>query len=198
MTTSSPRSDFLATAVERGFLHQCTDLEGLDGTLGTKAPVKGYIGFDCTADSLHVGSLVPIMLLRWFQRTGHKPIVLLGGGTSKVGDPAGKDETRKLLSEKEIKKNLNGIRKVFEKFLVFGKGATDAVFVNNDAWLDDLHYIDFLREYGSHFSVNRMLSFDSVKLRLEREHPLSFLEFNYMIQKMIGCINILVQDNFRG
>lgn len=197
MTTSSPRSDFLATAVERGFLHQCTDLEGLDGTLGTKAPVKGYIGFDCTADSLHVGSLVPIMLLRWFQRTGHKPIVLLGGGTSKVGDPAGKDETRKLLSEKEIKKNLNGIRKVFEKFLVFGKGATDAVFVNNDAWLDDLHYIDFLREYGSHFSVNRMLSFDSVKLRLEREHPLSFLEFNYMILQAYDFLELARRQDCR-
>ncbi|MCE2510708.1 MAG: tyrosine--tRNA ligase, partial [Alphaproteobacteria bacterium] len=181
MTTRLPRSDFLANAVDRGFMHQCTDLDGLDGILQAKAPVKGYIGFDCTADSLHVGSLVPIMLLRWFQKTGHKPIVLLGGGTSKVGDPSGKDESRQLLSEKDIKKNLKGIRKVFEQFLTFGRGATDAVFVDNDAWLDDLHYIDFLREYGSHFSVNRMLSFDSVKLRLEREQPLSFLEFNYMI-----------------
>ncbi len=181
MTTSQHRSDFLVNAESRGFMHQCTDLEGLDDILRTKAPVKGYIGFDCTADSLHVGSLVPIMLLRWFQKTGNKPIVLLGGGTSKVGDPSGKEETRQLLSKKEIKKNLKGIRTVFEKFLTFGKGPTDAVFIDNDAWLDGLHYIDFLREYGSHFSVNRMLSFDSVKLRLEREHPLSFLEFNYMI-----------------
>jgi len=181
MTVNLFRSDFLLKAESRGFIHQCTNLEGLDALLQTKAPVKGYIGFDCTADSLHVGSLIPIMLLRWFQKTGNKPIVVLGGGTSKVGDPAGKKETRQLLGEKEIKNNLKGIRKIFETFLTFGKGPTDAIFVDNDAWLDGLRYIDFLREYGSHFSVNRMLSFDSVKLRLKREHPLSFLEFNYMI-----------------
>jgi len=181
MAKADTRSDFLTTAAARGFVHQCTDLQGLDTLLHAKAPVTGYIGFDCTADSLHVGSLVPIMLLRWFQKTGHKPVVLLGGGTSKVGDPSGKDESRQLLSEAKIAHNREGIRKVFEKFLTFGDGPTDAIFLDNAEWLDGLSYIAFLRDYGSHFSVNRMLSFDSVKLRLEREHPLSFLEFNYMI-----------------
>ena len=175
------KSQFLGTIIERGFVHQCTDEVGLDALLAAGKPVAAYIGFDCTADSLHVGSLIPIMLLRWFQRTGHKPIVLLGGGTTKVGDPSGKDESRQLLTEAQIARNMAGIRRVFERFLVFGDGPTDAVMANNADWLDGLAYIPFLREYGSHFSVNRMLGFESVKLRLEREQPLSFLEFNYMI-----------------
>ena len=175
------RSDFLRIATERGFVHQCTDEAGLDARLADKAPVAAYIGYDCTADSLHVGSLLSIMLLRHFQKTGHKPIVLMGGGTTKVGDPSGKDESRKLLSVEDINRNMAGIRTVFERFLTFGDGPTDAVMVNNADWLDRLNYIDFLRDYGRHFSVNRMLAFDSVKLRLEREQPLTFLEFNYMI-----------------
>jgi len=174
------RSDFLRTVSERGFLHQCTDLEALDAKLaqGTKV---AYIGFDCTADSLHVGSLLPIMMLRHLQKTGHKPVVLMGGGTTRVGDPSGKDEARKILTDDDIARNMAGIKTVFAKFLTFGDGPTDAVMVNNADWLDKLNYIEFLRDYGRHFSVNRMLSFDSVKLRLDREQPLSFLEFNYMI-----------------
>jgi len=174
------RSAFLAAAEERGFIHQITDRTGLDALLAG-GPVASYIGFDCTADSLHVGSLLQIMLLRLWQKTGNKPIVLMGGGTTKVGDPSGKDETRRMLSEAEIAANMAGIRRVFERFLKFGDGKTDAVMVDNAEWLDRLEYIPFLREYGRHFSVNRMLSMDSVKLRLEREQPLSFLEFNYMI-----------------
>jgi len=175
------RSEFLRAAAERGFVHQCTDAPALDALAAKGKPVVGYIGFDATADSLHVGSLVQIMLLRLLQRTGHRPIVLLGGGTTKVGDPSGKDETRKLLSESEIARNAAGLKKVFEKFLTFGNGGTGAVFVDNADWLDELEYIPFLRDIGSHFSVNRMLNFESVKLRLEREQPLSFLEFNYMV-----------------
>ena len=174
------QTEFLQTIAVRGYLHQCTDLHALD-SVGVTQPIIGYIGFDCTADSLHVGSLVPIMLLRHLQKTGHKPIVLLGGGTTKVGDPSGKDSTRKLLNDSEIELNMKGIRRVFEHFLSFGDGATDALLVNNSEWLEPLNYLNFLRDYGRHFSVNRMLSFDSVKLRLEREQPLSFLEFNYMV-----------------
>ena len=178
MTT--PRSDFLKTIVYRGFFHQCTYLEALDAEFTSKM-VTGYIGFDCTADSLHIGSLLQIMLLRWMQKTGHKPIVLMGGGTSKVVDPSFKDEARKLLSVEDIARNKAGILTVFDKYLAFGDEPTDAVMVDNADWLDKLEYIPFLRDYGAHFSVNRMLSFDSVKLRLEREQSLSFLEFNYMI-----------------
>ncbi len=178
MTT--PKSDFLAAIIERGFMHQCTDLDALDTAFGEEM-VTAYIGFDCTADSLHVGSLLQIMLLRWLQKTGHKPIVLMGGGTSKVGDPSFKDEARKLLSEEDIERNKAGIQQVFAKYLTFGDGPSDAVMADNADWLDKLEYIKFLRDYGAHFSVNRMLSFDSVKLRLEREQSLSFLEFNYMI-----------------
>jgi tyrosyl-tRNA synthetase len=174
------RSDFLRILAERGFIHQGTDLEGLDQQLSTKV-VSAYIGFDCTADSLHVGSLMQIMALRHLQQSGHRPIVLMGGGTTKVGDPSGKDDARKLLSVDDINRNMAGIKTVFAKFLTFGDGATDAVMDNNADWLDQLNYIEFLRDYGRHFSVNRMLSFDSVKLRLDREQPLSFLEFNYMI-----------------
>ncbi|HSR73012.1 MAG TPA: tyrosine--tRNA ligase, partial [Kiloniellales bacterium] len=174
------RSEFLRQIVGRGYLHQCTDLEDLDRR-AAEGRLVAYIGFDCTADSLHVGSLLPIMLLRWLQQTGHKPIVLMGGGTSKVGDPSGKDESRQLLSEDEIARNMAGIKTVFARFLRFGEGPTDALMVNNADWLDDLNYVAFLRDYGRHFSVNRMLSFDSVKLRLDREQTLSFLEFNYMV-----------------
>jgi tyrosyl-tRNA synthetase len=174
------RSTFLAAAEERGFIHQVTDRDALEARL-RQGPITAYIGFDCTADSLHVGSLLQIMLLRLWQKTGNRPIVLMGGGTTKVGDPSGKDETRKLLTEAEIAANMAGIRRVFDRFLRFGSGPSDAVMVNNADWLDQLNYIAFLRDYGRHFSVNRMLGFDSVKLRLEREQPLSFLEFNYMV-----------------
>jgi tyrosyl-tRNA synthetase len=194
---SELKSDFLRIVHDRGFVHQCTDTAALDASLAAGTPRAAYIGFDCTADSLHVGSLVPIMLLRWLQKSGHKPIVLMGGGTTKVGDPSGKDESRQILTEEVIASNMAGIKGVFEKFLTFGDGPTDAVMVNNADWLDALEYIPFLREYGRHFSVNRMLGFESVKLRLEREQPLSFLEFNYMIlqaydfvelAKRMGCI----------
>jgi tyrosyl-tRNA synthetase len=189
------QSDFLRIATERGFVHQCTDAAALDARLAA-GPVAAYVGFDCTADSLHVGHLLSIMLLRTLQKTGHKPIALMGGGTTKVGDPSGKDESRKLLSVEDINRNMAGIKTVFEKFLAFGDGPTDAIMPNNADWLDKLNYIDFLRDYGRHFSVNRMLSFDSVKLRLEREQPLTFLEFNYMIlqaydflelSRRVGC-----------
>jgi len=186
---TEPRSDFLREITGRGYLHQCTDLAGLDA-LAEKGPIGAYIGFDCTADSLHVGSLVPIMMLRWLQKTGHKPIVLMGGGTTKIGDPSGKDEARQLLSEDQIKANMAGIRHIFDRYLVFGDGPTDAIMIDNAEWLDRLNYVDFLREYGRHFSVNQMLAFDSVKLRLEREHHLSFLEFNYMILQSYDFLEI--------
>ncbi len=176
-----PRSEFLRTLVERGFVHQCTDTAALDDLATGTAPITAYIGFDATADSLHVGNLISIMLLRWLQRTGHKPIVLMGGGTTKIGDPSFRDESRKLRSVGDIERNINGIKGVFGKFLTFGDGPTDAIMVNNADWLDELNYIEFLRDYGQHFSVNRMLSFDSVKIRLDRQQSLSFLEFNYMI-----------------
>ena len=178
---TEPKSAFLKTVTERGFVHQNTDADALDAALSEGTPRIAYIGFDCTADSLHVGSLLPIMLLRWFQKCGHKPIVLMGGGTTKVGDPSGKDEARQLITDETIAANKAGIQGIFEKFLVFGDGPTDAVMVDNADWLDKLEYIPFLRDYGRHFSVNRMLGFESVKLRLDREQPLSFLEFNYMI-----------------
>lgn len=174
-------SDFMRTMTSRGFLHQCTDQIGLDQKAAGKQPIAAYIGFDCTADSLHVGSLVQIMMLRWLQKSGHKPIVLMGGGTTKIGDPSGKDEARQLITEDIIKANMAGIKRVFEKFLTFGDGPTDAVMVDNAEWLDQLKYIPLLREVGRHFSVNRMLTMDSVRLRLDREQPLSFLEFNYMV-----------------
>ena len=173
-------SDFLRTLETRGFIHQITDATALDAA-ASKGVVTAYVGYDCTAPSLHIGNLVSIMMLRHLQRTGHKPIVLLGGGTTKVGDPSGKDEGRQLLDDARIQGNMASIRRIFERFLTFGDGPTDAVMVNNDDWLSGLMYIPFLRDIGRHFSVNRMLSFDSVKLRLDREQPLSFLEFNYMI-----------------
>ena len=174
------KSEFLKTAAGRGFIHQCTDVEALDERLAAGI-VTAYIGYDCTADSLHVGSLLGIMLLRLFQRCGHKPIVLMGGGTTRIGDPSGKDEARRLLTDEEIAHNMAGIRKVFAKFIRFGDGPTDAVMVNNADWLDELRYIPLLRDVGRHFSVNRMLTQDSVRLRLERDQPLSFLEFNYIV-----------------
>ncbi|AMW34838.1 tyrosine--tRNA ligase [Haematospirillum jordaniae] len=176
----TPRSEFLRVVSERGYFHQCTDLANLDNAL-CAGVVPGYIGFDCTADSLHVGSLIQIMLLRWLQKTGHKPVVLMGGGTTRIGDPSGKDEARRLLSDEQITANMAGIRKVFARYLTFGDAATDAMMVDNNDWLSGIDYITFLREYGVHFTINRMLSFDSVRLRLDREQPLTFLEFNYMI-----------------
>jgi tyrosyl-tRNA synthetase len=177
---TSHSSEFIKSVIDRGYMHQCTDLKKLDDLASDKI-ISAYIGFDCTAPSLHAGSLVQIMMLRLLQRTGHKPIVLMGGGTTKVGDPSGKDESRKLLDDQAIAANMAGIKDVFAKFLKFGDGPTDAIMVNNDDWLTGIEYINFLRDYGRYFSVNRMLSFESVKIRLEREHNLSFLEFNYMI-----------------
>jgi len=174
-----PTSDFLNVLSQRGFLHQCSDLAGLDEK-AKSGDLVAYIGFDCTAASLHVGSLVQIMMLRWLQKTGGKPIALMGGGTTRVGDPSGKDESRKLLTEETIEANKAGIKEVFAKFLAFGTGRHDAIMADNADWLLGLNYIDFLRDVGRHFSVNRMLAMDSVKLRLDREHELSFLEFNYM------------------
>ena len=179
MTTYS--SDFIKEITARGFIHQATDINNLDKLLDKSHIIPAYIGFDCTASSLHVGSLIQIMLLKWFQKSGHKPIVLLGGGTSLVGDPSGKDESRKLINEDIIKSNFIGIKDVFNKFLNFDQGDNKALMVDNAEWLKNLNYIEFLRDYGKHFSINRMLTFDSVKSRLDREQTLSFLEFNYMI-----------------
>ncbi|MBX6375605.1 MAG: tyrosine--tRNA ligase [Acetobacteraceae bacterium] len=176
--SAAPTSDFLREAQERGYVHQITDVEALDARLRA-GPVTAYVGFDCTADSLHVGHLLSIMLLRLFQRTGNRPIVLIGGGTTKVGDPSGKDEARQLLTEAQIEANKAGIRRSFNPFLDFGPGK--AMMLDNAEWLDSLLYIPFLRDIGRHFSVNRMLTMDSVRLRLERDQPLSFLEFNYML-----------------
>lgn len=178
-STFIPRSDFLRVLTERGYIHQCSDLEGLDEQ-ACKGDVTAYIGFDCTASSLHVGSLLQIMMLRWLQKTGGKPVPLMGGGTTRVGDPSGKDESRKILSIEDIENNKTGIKAVFSKFLTFGDGAKDAIMPDNAEWLTKLNYIDFLRDVGRHFSVNRMMSMDSVKMRLERDQELSFLEFNYM------------------
>ena len=177
---STVKSDFQRELKARGFVHQTTDEAGLDKLLRSER-VTGYIGFDCTAPSLHVGNLLGIMMLRKLQQAGHRSIVLIGGGTTKVGDPSGKDESRKLLSDAEIAANIAGIESIFTKFLSFGGGDSGTVMVNNADWLGSLNYIDFLRDYGRHFSVNRMLTYDSVKLRLEREQPLSFIEFNYMV-----------------
>ncbi len=174
------KSEFLATLEARGFLHQASDLEALDA-LAAKESITAYIGFDATADSLHVGSLLPIMCLRWLQKTGHRPLVLMGGGTTKIGDPSGKDESRQLLTSEAIAANIAGIKRNFEPFLSFGEGKNDAVMINNADWLDALAYIPLLRDVGRHFTINRMLTFDSVRLRLDREQPLTFLEFNYMI-----------------
>ena len=189
-------SELIRTYTERGYVHQITSDLGLDQR-ATEQVIPAYIGFDCTADSLHVGSLVQIMMLRVLQRTGHKPIVLMGGGTTKVGDPSGKDAARPLLSDQDIENNKQGIRQVFEKYLTFGDGPTDAIMVDNAEWLDNLAYIRFLRDFGPHFSINRMLGMESVKLRLDREQPLSFLDFNYAclqaydfmeLRRRYGCV----------
>jgi tyrosyl-tRNA synthetase len=177
-----PKSDFLQVMQARGYVHQITDAEALDVAL-TAGVVTAYVGYDCTADSLHIGHLISIMMLRWLQKTGHKPITLMGGGTTKVGDPTDKDQQRPLLTDAVINANLASIKGTFQKFLSFGERPTDAVMVNNADWLEQLGYVEFLREYGVHFTINRMLAFDSVKLRLEREQPLSFLEFNYMLMQ---------------
>ncbi len=179
MTDYQPRSEFLKTLFARGFVHQCSDLEGVDQK-ALSGDLTAYIGFDCTAASLHVGSLLPIMMLHWLQKTGGKPITLMGGGTTRVGDPSGKDESRKMLTVEQIESNKRSIQKIFEKFLTFGPDKTDALMSDNEEWLCKLNYIDFLRDVGKHFSVNRMMAMDSVKMRLEREHELSFIEFNYM------------------
>ena len=175
-----PKSDFIHVMRARGFFHQCTDESAL-GAMLANGVVAAYTGYDCTGPSLHAGSLLPIMAQRWFQKCGHKPIVLMGGGTTKVGDPSGKDETRQLLTDETIAANMASIKRVFSRLLAFGDGPTDAAMVNNADWLEKLEYIAFLREVGRHFTINRMLTFDSVRLRLEREQPLTFLEFNYMI-----------------
>ena len=174
------KSELVNTLSQRGYLHQCTDLDGLDAKAASSV-ITGYIGFDATADSLHIGSLVQIMLLRRLQQTGHKPIALMGGGTTKIGDPSGRDETRVLLDNATINARIAMIQETFDHFLKFGTGKTDALVANNAEWLDKLEYIPFLRDVGRHFTINRMLTMDSVKLRLDREQPLSFLEFNYMI-----------------
>ena len=184
MTEQSFKSDFLRTLSERGFIHQCTDMEALD-TLAKSGMITAYIGFDATAPSLHAGSLVQIMMLRWLQKTGHKPIVLMGGGTTKVGDPSGKDTSRQLLDDARIAENLNGIKQVFSRFVDFGGTGNQAIMVNNDDWLSAYGYIEFLRLFGTHFTINRMMTFDSVKTRLEREQPLTFLEFNYMLMQAV-------------
>ena len=194
---TSYNSSLLKLLEERGYIHQVTDPQALDA-LAQKEVVSAYIGFDATAPSLHVGSLVQIMLLRRLQQTGHRPIVLMGGGTTKVGDPSGKDEGRKLLSSEEIDANIAGIRRVFERFLNFGDGPSDAIMVNNADWLDTLEYISFLREVGRHFTINRMLTFDSVKLRLDREQPLTFLEFNYMILQAYDFLELSRRSNCRA
>ena len=176
----TPRSDFLKIMIERGFVADCTDYEGLDSVI-VEENISAYIGFDATATSLHVGSLIQIMMLRWLQKTGGQPITLMGGGTTKVGDPSFRAEERPLLGETQIEDNISGIKKVFSAYLNYGDKSDDALMINNDEWLSGLNYLGFLRDVGRHFSVNRMLSFESVKSRLDREQSLSFLEFNYMI-----------------
>ncbi|WP_421737770.1 tyrosine--tRNA ligase [Caulobacter sp.] len=186
---ASFKSEFLQTLQARGYIHQITHPDELDAA-AAGGIVTAYIGFDATAPSLHVGSLIQIMMLRRLQQAGHKPIVLMGGGTTKVGDPTGKDESRKLLSDADIAANIAGIKQVFAKFLTFGDGPTDAIMVDNDAWLSKFGYVQFLRDYGVHFTVNRMLAFDSVKLRLEREQPMTFLEFNYMLMQAVDFLEL--------
>jgi tyrosyl-tRNA synthetase len=193
---STAKSDLLHELSARGYIHQCTDEAALDA-LARKEIITGYIGFDCTAPSLHVGNLVSIMLLRKLQQTGHRPIVLIGGGTTKVGDPSGKDESRKLLDDATIASNIDGIQRVFSKFVTFGTGDRDAILLNNADWLEQLNYISFLRDYGRHFSVNRMLSQDSVKLRLDREQNLSFIEFNYMVLQAYDFVELHRREGCR-
>jgi tyrosyl-tRNA synthetase len=183
------KSDFLKILTERGFIHQCSDTPGLDN-LAAKGELIAYVGYDCTAPSLHVGSLISIMMLHWLQQTGGKPIVLMGGGTTQVGDPSGKDETRKILTLEDIEGNKTGMQQAFAKFLAFGSGKSDAAMVDNAEWLSRLNYIAFLRDVGRHFSVNRMLTMDSAKMRLEREQELSFIEFNYMLLQAYDFVEL--------
>jgi tyrosyl-tRNA synthetase len=183
------KSDLLRTMQARGYIHQVTHPEELDAA-AQAGTITGYIGFDATAPSLHVGSLIQIMMLRRLQQAGHKPIVLMGGGTTKVGDPTDKDQSRPLLTEEKIQANIDSIKSVFARFLVFGDGPTDAIMVNNADWLDKLGYVEFLRDYGVHFTINRMLAFDSVRLRLEREQPMTFLEFNYMLMQATDFLEL--------
>lgn len=189
-------SDFMRTLHERGFIHQLSDAEGLDAAL-QEGPLSCYIGFDCTAPSLHVGSLVQIMMLHWFQQTGHRPVVLMGGGTTRIGDPSGKDESRKLLTDEVIEANKAGIQKVFSKFLSFGEGEKDAKMLDNAEWLMNLRYLDLLRDVGRHFSVNQMLQRESVRLRLEREQHLSLLEFNYMVLQAYDYVELFRREKCR-
>jgi len=189
MTDAAFKSQFLQTMTARGFIHQITHAQELDEA-AVKGPITAYVGFDATAPSLHVGSLIQIMMLRRFQQAGHRPIVLMGGGTTKVGDPTDKDQSRPLLTEAVIQANIASIKTVFAKFLTFGDGPTDAVMVDNDAWLSKYGYVAFLREFGTHFTVNRMLAFDSVKARLEREQPMTFLEFNYMLMQSVDFLEL--------
>ncbi len=189
MTEPAFKSDFLQTLQARGYIHQITHPAELDAAAASSV-VTGYIGFDATAPSLHVGSLIQIMMLRRLQQAGGKPIVLMGGGTTKVGDPTGKDASRPQLTDETIQSNIASIKTVFEKFLTFGDGPTDAVMVDNDVWLSTYGYVEFLREYGTHFTINRMLAFDSVKLRLEREQPMTFLEFNYMLMQSVDFLEL--------
>src|SRR5882724_8326446 len=191
---SAYKSEFLNVLASRGFIHQVSEPDALDA-LAASSAITGYIGFDCTAPSLHVGSLLPIMMLHWMQQTGHRPIALMSGGTTRVGDPSGKDESRRILTDDMIAENLKGIRAVFGKFLTFGEGGGASVMANNADWLYSLNYIDFLLDVGRHFSVNRMLSFDSVKLRLERQQELSFLEFNYMILQAYDFVELYRRYN---
>ena len=188
------KSDFLRILDERGFIHQGTNLDALDEKAATET-VTGYIGFDATAKSLHAGSLIQIMMLYWLQQTGHRPIALMGGGTTKVGDPSGKDTQRALLTNEDIDANIASIKNVFAKFLTFGDGPTEGLMANNDDWLSKLSYIEFLRDFGVHFTINRMLTFDSVKLRLDRESPMTFLEFNYMLMQAYDFYELQRQHN---
>ena len=188
------KSEFLKIISERGFIHQCTDMNVLDKNASSKM-LTAYVGYDATANSLHIGNLVSIMMLHWLQKTGHQPIVLMGGGTTKVGDPSGRDETRRLLNDIQINENITQIKKTFDNFLDFGDSNNKALLVNNADWLDELKYIKFLRDVGQHFTINRMLSFDSVKLRLGREQPLTFLEFNYMILQAYDFLELATRYN---
>ena len=188
------KKNFLSEMQARGYLNQCTDLEGLEKTIN-HGQIKAYIGFDCTAPSLHVGSLLQIMILRLLQKHGHQPIILLGGGTTLIGDPSGKDSTRKMLGQKDIKKNISGIKKIFQNLLNFKNKKTKPIFVDNFSWLNKLKYIDFLRDIGKHFTINKMLTFDSVKLRLEREQSLSYMEFNYMILQAYDFYQLNMKKN---
>jgi tyrosyl-tRNA synthetase len=189
IATFRAKSDFIRVMLERGYIHQCSDVEELDKQAAA-GPVVAYVGYDATATSLHIGNLISVMMLRRLQQTGHRPIVVMGGGTTKVGDPSGKDTQRQMLTDAGIAANIASIRGVYERFLTFGDGPTDASIVDNDAWLSKFGYVEFLREFGPHFTINRMLTFDSVKLRLDREQPLSFLEFNYMLMQAVDFLEL--------